>query len=381
VRGTGLGSGRFGILPKRLFDKDFDFGIIPSNYRECQSAVLQSMQSCRRSRLTRVNGRFTVDAMDHQQPQRDFQQIEWGPALEEDWRNLLALAVREDLERVYDWTTVALVPDDAIGQAQIVARQAGVIAGLPAGQMTVFNFDPRIEWSPLAIDGECVEPGRVLVELRGPARSLLTAERTVLNVLGRLSGIATLTRRYVDAVAGTSARIYDTRKTTPGWRRLEKYAVRQGGGRNHRTGLYDAVLIKDNHLAVAANAQPAHAYSPAESVVRAREFLARVGSDRKGKKGDQLPIIEVEVDNLRQLDEVLPVQPDIVLLDNLNPDQLCEAVSRRNAVSPQVELEASGGVTLATVALIAATGIDRISIGALTHSAPSFDVALDWHLG
>jgi nicotinate-nucleotide pyrophosphorylase (carboxylating) len=204
---------------------------------------------------------------------------------------------------------------------------------------------------------------------------VLTAERLLLNFLGRLSGIATLTRRYVEAVVGTRARIYDTRKTTPGWRRLEKYAVRCGGGWNHRSGLFDAVLIKDNHLAVrSASPGGAAGYTPAEAVARARRYAG----DRAGEAGCGELIVEVEVDTLEQLAEVLPAGPDLVLLDNMSLDQLRQAVAYRDAVHAAIELEASGGVGLENVRALAETGVDRISVGALTHSAPSLDVALDW---
>jgi len=186
--------------------------------------------------------------------------------------------------------------------------------------------------------------------------------------LGRLSGIATLTRRYVDAVQGTNAQIYDTRKTTPGWRQLEKYAVRCGGGNNHRAGLYDAVLIKDNHLALGR--QGNEPFTPAEAVIRTKEFLR--------KRSACLPIIEIEVDTLEQLREVLPTGPDIVLLDNMAPPQIVEAIHIRNSLNPNVQLEASGGITLETLRSIAETGVERISVGALTHSAVSLDFGLDW---
>ncbi len=223
----------------------------------------------------------------------------------------------------------------------------------------------------------------------------------MLNFLGRLSGIATLTQRFVQTIAGTEARIYDTRKTAPGWRRLEKYAVRQGGGCNHRTGLFDAILIKDNHLALGAGKQwsvvggqgsveakdrfphpgplpegvVVTQFSPAEAVQHARQFLAR---NFPADDSRREMIVEVEVDSLTQLEQVLPGRPDIVLLDNMNPEDLRRAVELRNLLSPEVELEASGGVSLATVRVIAETGVDRISAGALTHSAVSLDVALDW---
>jgi nicotinate-nucleotide pyrophosphorylase (carboxylating) len=199
---------------------------------------------------------------------------------------------------------------------------------------------------------------------------MLTCERPLLNLIGRLCGIATLTREYVRRVEGTAARIYDTRKTTLGWRRLEKYAVHCGGGRNHRTGLFDAILIKDNHLALSAEKN----LSPAGAVQAARNFLAQLDAQYVTK--DML--VEVEIDSLDQLDAVLAAAPDIVLLDNMSTEKLRAAVTRRNELAPQIELEASGGVTLETVGEIALTGVERISIGALTHSATSLDLGLDW---
>lgn len=301
----------------------------------------------------------------------EFHQLVWDEQLENDWRQLLYLAVREDVDRLYDWTTVSLVPDDARGSAAIVARQPGVIAGLAAARLAIQEFGRDTEWTALVADGTSVRAGETVATIAGHSRSLLTGERTMLNVLTHLSGIATLTRRFVDAVAGTNAKIYDTRKTIPGWRRLEKYAVRAGGGWNHRTGLYDAVLIKDNHLAVGSSR-----YTPAQAVAQARAFLQQ----NFGAAGAQLPPVEVEVDTLEQFQNVLPANPDIVLLDNMSLEQLREAVALRNRQAPQVVLEASGGVNLETVAGIAATGVDRISVGALTHSAKSFDLGLDWKL-
>jgi nicotinate-nucleotide pyrophosphorylase (carboxylating) len=270
-------------------------------------------------------------------------------------------------------TTAALIPEDAIGQAEVVARREGLIAGLPAAQMALEMFDARLEWLPNCEDGRSVAPGERIARIEGPARSILTAERPVLNLLGRLSGIATLTKRYVEAVAGTKARIHDTRKTTPGWRRLEKYAVRCGGGWNHRTGLFDAVLIKDNHLAAWSGGAAAPS-SPAEAVARARRFV----EERAARPGQGRMIIEVEVDTLEQLKAVLPAGPDVVLLDNMSPAELVEAVRCRDARNRDVELEASGGVDLQSVRQIATTGVDRISVGALTHAAVWLDVGLDW---
>jgi nicotinate-nucleotide pyrophosphorylase (carboxylating) len=319
---------------------------------------------------------------------REFQQIEWDAAAIEDCRQLVRLAVREDLDRHHDWTTVSLVPEGTDGRAAVVAREALVVAGLPAAQLALAEMDPRAEWTPQVFDGAAVPAETTLALVQGEARSLLAAERIVLNLLGRLSGIATLTLRFVEAISGTKARIYDTRKTTPGWRRLEKYAVRCGGGHNHRTGLFDAVLIKDNHLALGRSAglvasersagftptERAAGFTPAGAVRQAREFLRELFPD--DPRGEML--IEVEVDTLAQFVEVLPAGPDIVLLDNMTLDQLREAVRLRDELAPQLELEASGGVRLETVRSIAETGVNRISAGALTHSAISSDVAMDW---
>lgn len=306
---------------------------------------------------------------------RDFTQLAWSPQIEEDLRRIVRLAVFEDLGRAYDWTTVSLVPEGSLAAANVVARQAGTIAGLAAAPVVLDEMDISARWEPRISDGEQVAAGTVLATIRGPARDLLTSERTILNILGRLSGIATLTRQYVDAIAGTKTQIYDTRKTTPGWRRLEKYAVHCGGGRNHRTGLYDAVLIKDNHLALGRQPELEQRFTPAEAVVRARKF---VQESLAGDPQAAAMIVEVEVDSLEQLAQVLPVAPDIVLLDNMAPAVLREAVAMRNNLAPSVELEASGGVNLKTVRSIAETGVERISVGALTHSAINLDVALDW---
>ena len=201
----------------------------------------------------------------------------------------------------------------------------------------------------------------------GPMTSLLLGERTALNFVQRLSGVATMTRRFVDAVAGLPTRILDTRKTTPGWRLLEKYAVRQGGGHNHRTGLFDMILIKDNHLASLRSSDSKAAVI--EAIRRARAYAA--------SHEPRLPI-EIEVESLDQLDAALGEKPDIILLDNMSNTEMAEAVRRRQSIAPAVLLEASGGITLDTVRAAAATGVDRISIGALTHSAPAWDLALDF---
>jgi nicotinate-nucleotide pyrophosphorylase (carboxylating) len=309
---------------------------------------------------------------------RQFEQTVWNDQLREDWLVILRLAVREDFGATGDWTTCALVPASLVGRATVAARQPGVIAGLPLVEMTLREIEARLRWSPQREDGQAVGPGDSLGIIDGPARGILTAERLLLNFLGHLSGIATLTRRYVEAVSGTRARIYDTRKTTPGWRRLEKYAVRCGGGWNHRSGLFDAVLIKDNHLALGRALPGGTAgYTPAEAVARTRRYLRA----RAGEAFCDGTVVEVEVDTLEQLADVLPAGPDLVLLDNMSLEQLHAAVALRDAAKAAIELEASGGVSLENVRAIAETGVDRISVGALTHSAPSLDVALDWLSG
>lgn len=307
---------------------------------------------------------------------KQFHQVVWDGRLRRDWEAVLRLAVAEDLGTAGDWTSNALAPEDVAGRANVVARRPGVVAGLPAAEQTLAAFDPRLKWIPQTEDGSLVSPGECVGAIEGPVRGMLAAERVLLNLLGRLSGIATLTRRYVEAVAGTKARVYDTRKTTPGWRRLEKYAVRCGGGLNHRGGLDEAVLIKDNHLAIVGQVDnlsygTARQFTPAEAVERARQFVQENAADTA------MPI-EVEVDSLEQLDAVLTAQPDIVLLDNMTPSQLRAAVARRDAANSAVELEASGGVNLDTIRAIAESGVERISVGALTHSAVALDFGLDW---
>lgn len=298
-----------------------------------------------------------------------FESIAWDDSVHQDLAALLPLALDEDLGTHGDWTSLALVDAGAMGGAHVVVRQPGTIAGLPAAEMALAAVDSRLDWQPNVGDGAGVVPGQRVARVAGPVRSLLAAERLVLNLLGRLSGIATLTRHYVEAVAGTGATVYDTRKTTPAWRRLEKYAVRCGGGRNHRTGLFDAVLIKDNHLAAGGAG-----LSPSDAVRRARDYVQRhAPADLRDSM-----IVEVEVDTLAQLADALTASPDIILLDNMSPERLGEAVALRNARNPRVELEASGGIDLETVRAVAASGVERISVGALTHSSGSLDVGLDW---
>lgn len=305
----------------------------------------------------------------------EFNQVSWDERTIDDCRHLIRLAVREDVDRQQDWTTLSLVPREAKAQANVVAREAGVIAGLEAAALVCREMNLQAQWKAQASDGDFVSPGHVVATLAGSARDLLTGERTILNFVGRLSGVASLTRRFVEQIAGTGARLYDTRKTAPGWRRLEKYAVRCGGGHNHRTGLFDAVLIKDNHLALGAQLAAEKRYSPAQAVQVAREFLEELRS--RGELQSHM-LIEIELDRLDDFEQVLAAGPDIILLDNMPPEVLREAVERRNASSSKAELEASGGVRLDTIRAIAESGVDRISCGALTHSAGNFDVALDW---
>jgi nicotinate-nucleotide pyrophosphorylase (carboxylating) len=274
---------------------------------------------------------------------------------------LIELALAEDLGSVGDLTGEATIPADATGSARFVARQPGVLAGMPVAEQLLRRFEPPIAFEPRLRDGDPLRPGDVIARVSGSMRSILAMERSALNFLQRLSGVATLTSRFVSAVSGTGATILDTRKTTPGWRFLEKYAVRCGGGRNHRIGLFDAVLIKDNHLAWLSSSD-----DPIGRAIASSREHAQPGT-----------VVEVEVDSLDQLDRALACLPDIVLLDNFPPNLLVEAVRRRDSVAPGVLLESSGGITLETVADVARTGVDRISVGALTHSAPALDIALD----
>ncbi len=261
-----------------------------------------------------------------------------------------------------DITTLAVVPEMAYGRGCLIAKVPLVIAGLEVACAAFQVVDDRVAWKSVVEDGAAVEPGRVLAELDGPGRALLSAERVALNLLQRLSGVATLTRRYVDAVRHTSARIIDTRKTTPGLRALEKYAVRVGGGHNHRFGLADGVLIKDNHIAIVG--------SITKAVTSVRASVSH------------LQKIEVEVDRIDQIPEALQAGADAILLDNMTPEQTCEAVElvRSRPDGKRILLETSGGVTLETVRAYAEAGVDLISSGALTHSAAAVDISLDVEL-
>lgn len=268
---------------------------------------------------------------------------------------LVRAALLEDLGLAGDVTSAAVIPAEHCSTVVMAARKAGVIAGLDAAALAFELVDPAISTTCYIADGSAVEPGDIIATIEGPSRGLLTAERTALNFLGHLSGIATVTAGIVNAVRGTKASVACTRKTTPGLRALEKYAVRAGGGMNHRFALYDALLIKDNHVAIAGGV--------AEAIRRAK---ANAGHMVK---------IEVEVDTLDQLREAMEIGVDAVLLDNMAPDQLREAVT---IVGGRAITEASGGITPETAAAIAASGVDLLSVGWITHSAPTLDIGLDF---
>jgi nicotinate-nucleotide pyrophosphorylase (carboxylating) len=274
-------------------------------------------------------------------------------------QNLVEAAVRaaldEDLGLAGDITTNATVAPGTFADAVIAARKPGTLAGIALAEAAFRNLDPDISFTIETGDGNRIPEDGIIALVSGDARALLSAERVALNFLGHMSGIATLTRRYVDAIAGTTAKIVDTRKTTPGLRAFEKYAVRCGGGHNHRVGLFDAVLIKDNHIVAAGG-------------VTAAIMAARAAAGHMTK-------IEIEVDTIEQLDIVMREKVDCVLLDNMKPSDLAKAVK---IVAGRCLTEASGGVNLDTVREIAATGIDLISVGALTHSAPVLDLGLDF---
>ena len=279
-------------------------------------------------------------------------------------RTLIKLSLEEDLQQTGDLTCQALIAETDQAEIQIIARQSGILAGSPVIALIFEQIDQRVTCEHHLDDGASLEPGSVIATCSGPLASILIGERTVLNFLTHLCGVASETAKYVRAVEGTKSCILDTRKTLPGWRILEKYAVAAGGGTNHRMGLYDGVLIKDNHLAgwSSRNTHP----TIAAAIRQARESV-------KGEKG-----IEVEVDTLEQLADALQAEPEIVLLDNMPPETMKQAIQMRNEQSPDTQLEASGGINLETVRAAAETGVERISVGALTHSVISLDIGFDW---
>ncbi len=293
----------------------------------------------------------------------------------QDALKLIAMAIAEDLEGRVDCTTWATIPETARGSAKFVSREQGVICGLEIAKLVVAHHGPNVELQTLVEDGDTIEPQQAVAQISGASREILTLERTCLNFLGRLSGVATLTRRFVTKTEGTKAKVLDTRKTTPAWRRLEKYAVVCGGGVNHRMGLFDAILIKDNHIAMCGELVGSQKRSITEILKIANEWVDQHQSELPHGKDT---IIQLEVDHIEQLREALNCSVDIILLDNMSNEQLSECVALRDQLAPKVLLEASGGVNLDTIAGISKTGVDRISVGALTHSAVNFDIGLDW---
>jgi nicotinate-nucleotide pyrophosphorylase (carboxylating) len=279
----------------------------------------------------------------------------FDPSLE-----LIDLALREDLA-LGDITSEATVPADRQATAVMLAKEDGVISGLETARAVFSRIDPTVRFAALVSDGDRVASGTRLAEISGNARSILAAERTALNLIQRLSGIATITADYVSAVDGTSASVIDTRKTTPGMRYLEKAAVRHGGGSNHRYNLGDAVLIKDNHLAAIGGNHPIR-----DAVTAAK------------RRAPHTSKVEVEVIDLAGVQEALDAQADIIMLDNMSLAEMRRAVK---LVDGRALLEASGGITLETIRDVAETGVDLISVGALTHSAPSLDISLDFQIG
>lgn len=297
---------------------------------------------------------------------------------------LIELALAEDigvadLSRGIDCTTDALVPAAATATAAFVSREQGIVCGVEVSRLVASRYAPSVELQVEVNDGDAVSPKQTIASMTGPAHDILTIERTCLNFMCRLSGIATLASAFAQKVNGSKAQVLDTRKTTPGWRLLEKYAVACGGGTNHRMGLYDAIMIKDNHLAFYHTQVPESEQTIDQALAVARKWI--------GENASRLPagketILQLEVDTLEQLKRAIdgknPTLPDIVLLDNMDNDQLVSAVALRDEMAPKVLLEASGGVNLSTVAGISQTGVDRISVGAITHSAANFDIGLDW---
>jgi nicotinate-nucleotide pyrophosphorylase (carboxylating) len=273
-------------------------------------------------------------------------------------RAAVRLALAEDIGSG-DATTLATVPANATAKAVMRAREPLVVAGIGFAETAFRELSPKIKIEKLSRDGQRIAAGKILLKISGPARAILTAERVALNFAQRLSGVATLTAQFVEAIKGTRAQILDTRKTTPGWRRFEKYAVICGGGKNHRLGLFDMILIKDNHLAALRNEKP---NAIAAAVARAREKFPKLK-------------IEVEADTLKQVEQSVNPGADFILLDNMDLKQLRQAVK---IVNGRAKTEASGGVNLQTVRAIAGTGVDFISVGALTHSARAVDIGLDF---
>jgi nicotinate-nucleotide pyrophosphorylase (carboxylating) len=284
---------------------------------------------------------------------------DWAKAAQRGWKAIIDLALAEDIG-TGDITTLATVPDSATAEGTILTKQGAVISGIEVARLVFLTGDPSVRFEALVDDGQRVEAFTPLARVSGSARSLLTVERTALNFMQRLCGVATITARYVAEIDGSESRLVDTRKTTPGMRLLEKLAVRHGGGHNHRFGLADGVLIKDNHLAAIGGPDRV------TKAIRSARALA-----------PHTLRIEVEVATLDDLDEAIAAGADAIMLDNMSNQQISEAVARRDASDRRILLEASGGVTLERIRGLAATRVDLISCGALTHSAPAIDISLD----
>ena len=302
---------------------------------------------------------------------KEYRPVAVNDELENDLRCLVRLSIAEDLSDAMDWTTVCLIEPESTGCCQIVPRETGICAGLAVLPWIIDEFDAKLHCERSIEDGSPLVPGNPIATIRGSARDLLTAERTILNIISRMCGVATLTHEFTKKIENTKTRLYDTRKTTPGWRRLEKYAVRCGGGHNHRTGLFDGFLIKDNHLALAGDSS-----GPMPTNVAADKALRWRGASIESMLAPE--IVEIEVDSLKQFSDCLQSKPDIILLDNFALEELEEAVAIRDEKASDIELEASGNVTIDTIGKIASTGVDRISSGALTHQATWLDLGMDW---
>lgn len=306
----------------------------------------------------------------------------FSEATKQDALRLIEMALVEDIGSAdlsvgVDCTTDAIVPHSARARAAFVSRAEGVVCGVEIAKLALATFSPNIGLEVEVEDGQAVSPKQTIAVMDGTAHDILTMERTCLNFMCRLSGISSIAHEFARRVAGTKAVVLDTRKTTPGWRRLEKYAVACGGGANHRMGLYDAIMLKDNHLAFYRSLVQDNEDTIPDSIKQARKWIEdNAGRLPHGKS----TVLQLEVDTLEQLQITLDANcdVDIVLLDNMSCEQLTQAVSMRDEKKPSLLLEASGGVNLNTVRAIAETGVDRISVGAITHSASNFDIGLDW---
>jgi len=313
---------------------------------------------------------------------------EFSPAAKSDCLKLIEMALAEDigacnLDQGIDCTTDSIVPKQATAQAAFVSRAAGVVCGVEIAKLAIERWAPKLTLEVQVEDGQPIKPQQTIAVMVGTAHDILTMERTCLNFMCRLSGISSLTSLYVAEIEGTGACVLDTRKTTPGWRRLEKYAVACGGGENHRMGLYDAIMLKDNHLAFYRSLVEDNDDTIPTTIKIARQWI--------NDNSDSLPngkntILQLEVDTLEQLEIALDTDCDIILLDNMDCDRLKKGVAMRDQMSAsksggsKILLEASGGVNLQTIGEIAQTGVERISVGALTHSAINFDIGLDWKI-